>query len=121
MGWYARELGLAANSITAIELVTADGRLVRATAEQEPELFWALRGGGGNFGVVTALELRLFPIDTVYAGMLVWDRSEADRVLRDLGAVGRRRHRTPSPRRSGCSSSRRSSRSRRRSADASSS
>jgi FAD/FMN-containing dehydrogenase len=82
MGWYARELGLAANSITAIELVTADGRLVRATAEQEPDLFWALRGGGGNFGVVTALELRLFPIDTVYAGMLVWDRSEAERVLR---------------------------------------
>jgi FAD/FMN-containing dehydrogenase len=82
MGWYARELGLAANSITAIELVTADGRLVRATTEQEPDLFWALRGGGGNFGVVTALELRLFPIDTVYAGMLVWDRSEADRVLR---------------------------------------
>ncbi|HEX4698674.1 MAG TPA: FAD-binding oxidoreductase [Actinomycetes bacterium] len=82
MGWYARELGLAANSITAIELVTADGRLVRATAHQEPDLFWALRGGGGNFGVVTALDLRLFPIDTVYAGMLVWDRSEADRVLR---------------------------------------
>jgi FAD/FMN-containing dehydrogenase len=82
MGWYARELGLAANSIIAIELVTADGRLVRATADQEPDLFWALRGGGGNFGVVTVLELRLFPIDTVYAGMLVWDRSEADRVLR---------------------------------------
>jgi FAD/FMN-containing dehydrogenase len=82
MGWYSRELGLAANNITAIELVTADGRLVRATAEQEPELFWALRGGGGNFGVVTALEIRLFPIETVYAGMLAWDRSEADRVLR---------------------------------------
>jgi FAD/FMN-containing dehydrogenase len=82
MGWYARELGLAANSITAVEIVTADGRLVRATAEEETELFWAVRGGGGNFGVVTALEIRLFPIETVYAGMLVWDRSEADRVLR---------------------------------------
>jgi FAD/FMN-containing dehydrogenase len=82
VGWYARELGLAANSISAIELVTADGRLVCATADQEPDLFWALRGGGGNFGVVTALEIRLFPIETVYAGMLVWDRSEADRVLR---------------------------------------
>ncbi len=82
MGWYARELGLATNSITAVEIVTGDGRLVRATAEDEPDLFWAVRGGGGNFGVVTALEFRLFPIDTVYAGMLVWDRSEAEKVLR---------------------------------------
>jgi FAD/FMN-containing dehydrogenase len=82
MGWYARELGLAANSITALEIVTADAQLVRATAEEETELFWAVRGGGGNFGVVTAIEIRLFPIETVYAGMLVWDRSEADRVLR---------------------------------------
>ena len=82
MGWYARELGLATNNITAVELVTGDGRLVRATAETEPDLFWAVRGGGGNFGVVTALEFRLFPIDTAYAGMLVWDRSEADRVVR---------------------------------------
>ena len=82
MGWYARELGLATNNITAVEIVTAEGTLVRATAETEPDLFWAVRGGGGNFGVVTALELRLFPIDTVYAGMLVWDRSEAEKVLR---------------------------------------
>ncbi len=85
MGWYARELGLATNSLTAVEIVTtgAEGaHLVRATAEDEPDLFWALRGGGGNFGVVTALEFRLFPVDTVYAGMLVWDRSQADRVLR---------------------------------------
>ena len=82
MGWYARELGLATNNITAVEIVTADGTLVWATAETEADLFWAVRGGGGNFGVVTALELRLFPIDTVYAGMLVWDRSDAEKVLR---------------------------------------
>jgi FAD/FMN-containing dehydrogenase len=82
MGWYARELGLATNHVSAVEIVTGDGTLVRATAETEPDLFWAVRGGGGNFGIVTALEFRLFPIDTVYAGMLVWDRSEADRVLR---------------------------------------
>ena len=82
MGWYSRELGLATNSITAVEIVTGDGTLVRATEDMEPELFWAVRGGGGNFGVVTALEFRLFPIQDVYAGMLVWDRSEADRVLR---------------------------------------
>ena len=65
------------NSITAIELVTADGRLRRVDHEHEPELFWALRGGGGNFGVVTALEFRLFPISEVYAGALFfpWERS----------------------------------------------
>jgi FAD/FMN-containing dehydrogenase len=54
MGWLARMHGLQANSVTAIELVTADGRLARVDEEHEPDLFWALRGGNGNFGVVTA-------------------------------------------------------------------
>ncbi|PZF83455.1 FAD-binding oxidoreductase [Jiangella anatolica] len=81
LGWYARELGLQANSVTAVELVTADGSQVRADAGHETELFWALRGGGGNFGVVTALEFRLYPIPTAYAGMLVWDWTLAARVL----------------------------------------
>ena len=81
MGWYARKLGLAANSVTAVELVTADGSLVRTDATTFPELFWALRGGGGSFGVVTALEFSLYPIQTTYAGMLIWDRNEADKVL----------------------------------------
>src|SRR5690349_13193906 len=76
IGWYARQLGLASNSLTAVELVTADGEHVRADATQNVELFWALRGGGGNFGVVTALEFRLYPIETAYAGMLVWDRDQ---------------------------------------------
>jgi FAD/FMN-containing dehydrogenase len=77
VGWYARKLGLATNSVTAIELVTADGRLRRVDNEHEPDLFWALRGGGGNFGVVTALEFRLYPISEVYAGVLFfpWERS----------------------------------------------
>ncbi len=82
IGWYARKLGLASNSLTAVELVTAGGEHVRADATQNVELFWALRGGGGNFGVVTALEFRLYPIETAYAGMLVWDRDHAERVLR---------------------------------------
>jgi hypothetical protein len=81
-GWYSRQLGLACNSLTAVELVTADGHHVRADSSENCELFWAVRGGGGNFGVVTALEFRLYPIETAYAGMLVWDRSEAERVLR---------------------------------------
>ena len=62
--------GLAANSVHAVELVTADGRLVRADHDTEPDLFWALRGGGGDFGVVTALEVSLLPIRQVYAGIL---------------------------------------------------
>jgi FAD/FMN-containing dehydrogenase len=82
VSWYGRSLGLAADSVTAVELVTADGSLVRADAEQEAELFWALRGGGGaNFGVVTAIEFTLHPIETAYAGMLVWDLRDAHRVL----------------------------------------
>ncbi|MFK3978990.1 FAD-binding oxidoreductase [Micromonospora sp. NPDC050397] len=83
IGWYARSLGLATNSVTAVELVTADGSLVRVDAEHDPELFWAVRGGGGaNFGVVTAIEFTLYPIGTAYAGMLVWDLRDAHRVLR---------------------------------------
>jgi FAD/FMN-containing dehydrogenase len=82
IGWYARELGMATNSITAVELVTADGEQVRADHETNPDLFWAVRGGGGSFGVVTALEFRLFPIETAYAGFLMWDQRDAEKVLR---------------------------------------
>jgi len=72
MSWLGRAYGLSANNVEAIEVVTAGGRLVRADACTEPDLFWALRGGGGSFGVVTAIELRLFPITGVYAGLLWW-------------------------------------------------
>jgi len=100
VGWYGRKHGLFTNSITAIELVTADGRLRRVDSEHEPELFWALRGGGGNFGVVTALEFRLFPISEVYAGALFfpWERSAevlhawrdwTDTVPDEVTSVGR--------------------------------
>ncbi|WP_217913984.1 FAD-binding oxidoreductase [Miltoncostaea marina] len=81
IGWLARRHGLAANALTAVELVTADGRLVRADADNEPDLFWALRGGGGNFGIVTTLEMRLFPLDEVVAGWLIWPWEESHRVL----------------------------------------
>jgi FAD/FMN-containing dehydrogenase len=81
LSWLARKFGIAANSVTAVELVTADGRLVRADADNEPELFWALRGGGGSFGIVTALEFRLFPISNVYAGMLAFPIERAREVL----------------------------------------
>jgi hypothetical protein len=73
LSWYARRYGLACNHVMAVELVLADGSLHRVHADNEPELFWALRGGGGNFGVVTALEFELLPLEEVYAGVLLWD------------------------------------------------
>ncbi len=86
MGWYARKLGLATNSLTAVELVDASGTILRADAETNPHLFWAVRGGGGSFGVVTALEFRMYDFDTAYGGMLVWDASRAEEVLRTWAA-----------------------------------
>ena len=82
LSWLARKHGLAANNVTAIELVTPDGELVRATADEHADLFWALRGGGGNFGVVTAMEFRLFPYGEVYAGMFLCRSSAHGEVLR---------------------------------------
>jgi FAD/FMN-containing dehydrogenase len=82
LSWLARKHGLAANHVTAIELVTPDGRLVRATPDDHADLFWALRGGGGNFGVVTAMEFRLFPYGEVYAGMMLWDYERHAELLR---------------------------------------
>jgi hypothetical protein len=82
VSWFARRYGLAANSITAVEIVTADGELVRADREHETELLWALRGGGGSFGVVTALEFALYPIPEVYAGVLFFPLERGGEVLR---------------------------------------
>jgi FAD/FMN-containing dehydrogenase len=81
LSWLARKYGLATNSITAIQIVTADGRVRLVDDQHDPDLFWALRGGGGNFGVVTALEFALYPLTEVYAGCLAWDWSESERVL----------------------------------------
>ena len=72
VGYLGRKHGLAANSVTAIELVTADGDHIRTDADHEPDLFWALRGGGGNFGVVTAMEFELHRAESIYAGMMLW-------------------------------------------------
>jgi FAD/FMN-containing dehydrogenase len=81
LSWLGRSHGLAANSVLAVELVTADGQHRRVDADHEPELFWALRGGGGSYGVVTALEFRLYPIAEVYAGVLFWPIGAAAEVL----------------------------------------
>ena len=81
LSWLARSHGLAANSVTALDVVTADGILRRVDEQHEAELFWALRGGGGSFGVVTALELRLYPITEVHAGTLFFPAERAAEVL----------------------------------------
>ena len=81
MGWLARKHGLAANSVTAIEVVTADGEFHRVNHTHERDLFFALRGGGGNFGVVTAIEFKLFPLQEIFAGWLIWPWEESGRVL----------------------------------------
>lgn len=79
---YGRQVGLAANSVRAIELVTADGELRRVDDSSDPKLFDALRGGGGGFGVVTAVEIGLFPVSEVVTGSAFWAGRDADRLLR---------------------------------------
>ncbi|MFI6678679.1 FAD-binding oxidoreductase [Kribbella sp. NPDC050470] len=64
MGWLARQFGLACDNVASYELVTADGSVIRASADENPELFWGLRGGGGNFGIVTSFEFRLHQVGT---------------------------------------------------------
>ena len=81
LSWLARKHGIGANQVTAVEIVTADGRHVRADRENEPDLFWAVRGGGGAFGVVTAIEFNLFPISEVYAGILWYPVDRAAEIL----------------------------------------
>ena len=81
-GWLARSHGHATSSVTAIELVTAAGEVIRADETREPDLFWALRGGGGDYGIVTAMEFRLYPLETAYAGWFIWAWERADEVLR---------------------------------------
>src|SRR5690242_5527906 len=85
VGWLSRLHGFAADSLVRAALVAADGSLVVADREREPDLFWALRGGGGNFGVVTGLELELFPVEHVYAGTSYFDFERAPETLARYG------------------------------------
>jgi FAD/FMN-containing dehydrogenase len=88
-GWLMRRFGLACDNLVSAQVVTADARLVSASTDENPDLFWGLRGGGGNFGVVTSFEFRLHPITTVLAGYLLYPLTRAKDVLdayRELAA-----------------------------------
>ena len=83
MGWLTRKFGLSIDNLASAEVVTADGQVVRAAPDERPDLFWALRGGGGNFGVVTAFEFGLHQVDpTVQFGMFFWPLDQGPEALR---------------------------------------
>lgn len=81
-GYLSGKYGLALDNLLSAEVVTADGRVLRASADEHPDLYWALRGGSGNFGVVTSFELRLHPVTRVLGGMLIHPFERAGEVLR---------------------------------------
>ncbi|AYF74793.1 FAD-binding oxidoreductase [Nocardia yunnanensis] len=82
MSWFGRAHGWAADSVRSFDIVDAEGRQARVTEESDPELFWGLRGGGGDFAFVTAMEFDLFPAPALYGGLMVWpaDRTPAVRA-----------------------------------------
>src|SRR5215210_2701956 len=83
MGWLARQAGLACDNVASFEVVTADGDVIRACEGDHPDLYWALRGGGGNFGVVTEFEFRLAPVGPlVQLGLLFWGLDQGKEGLR---------------------------------------
>lgn len=81
IGWMARTYGLTIDSLVAAELVTADGRVLHVSEWEHPDLFWAIRGGGGNFGVVTSFDFRAQPMRDIVGGSVIYDPSEAESVL----------------------------------------
>ena len=92
ISWLGRKYGLASSSVLSAEIVTAAGEVVRADAETNSDLFWAIRGGGGSFGIVTEVEIALYPVTEAYAGWLIWP---IDRAADVLGAWAEGRGRRP--------------------------
>jgi FAD/FMN-containing dehydrogenase len=81
IGWLVRQYGAAAGSLRSVELVTADGRLLQVDDQNHPDLFWGLRGGGGNFGIVTSLEFDLYPVKEIFGGSVVYPLAAGKQVL----------------------------------------
>jgi FAD/FMN-containing dehydrogenase len=83
IGWLMRKHGLTVDNLLGADVVTAEGEVLRASADEHPDLFWSLRGGGGNFGVVTSFDFRLHPVGPdLLAGPILWDAADAGEVLR---------------------------------------
>jgi alkanesulfonate monooxygenase SsuD/methylene tetrahydromethanopterin reductase-like flavin-dependent oxidoreductase (luciferase family) len=87
IGFLGRKFGLTIDHVTAAEVVLADGRIVRADASENPDLFWALRGAGGNFGIVTAFELEAYPVGNVVFAQMLYDASDAAALLERWGKL----------------------------------
>lgn len=82
VGWMVRKFGLAIDSLVAAEVVTANGKVLRVSEQEHSDLFWAIRGGGGNFGVVTAFEVVTYPVETVFTGDIVYPIEQIGQVLK---------------------------------------
>jgi len=82
LGWLMAKYGLAADNVTAVELVTAEGNIMEVNAESDPDLFWALRGGGGNFGIAASFEYRLHPLQLIVGGLIAHPIDAAGEMLR---------------------------------------
>jgi hypothetical protein len=80
-GWLMGKHGLACDNLLSVEIVTAEGKLITANAEQNSDLFWGIRGGGGNFGIVTSFEYRLHPVGELLAGMVMWPLAKGKEIL----------------------------------------
>ena len=81
-GWLTRQYGMTIDNLVSVDLITAEGRKIRASETENADLFWAIRGGGGNFGVVTSFEFQLFPVGPeIFAGLIVFPFSQAKQIL----------------------------------------
>ena len=89
LGWLMGKHGLTVDNLISADVVTADGEFRSVSADREPELFWALRGGGGNFGVVTSFEYRLHPVGEVLGGLVVYPLDQAARSSASTGTFVR--------------------------------
>ncbi|MEJ2009492.1 MAG: FAD-binding oxidoreductase [Acidobacteriota bacterium] len=82
IGYLARRYGLTVDNLISVDMLLADGKFVTASTEENPDLFWAVRGGGGNFGIVTSFLFRLQPVDSVYAGPTFWPIDQTEQVMK---------------------------------------